>query len=797
MRSSRHIGLHAAFVALILGAPGIVTAQTGAAPPQRYNASPDERRELDGADTRRVAELERKARAKIEAGRLDEALPSVREIREIRARAQGERHWQAIDADVRLQTLTRLAARPPEERELWLASLKDEVACDDLGRTGRHDEAVRRLRQALEIRRRLLGEGHPDTAAVYHGLAKHLGELRRDAEAEPLFRRALLIRETILGRYHPATERSREDLAWNVLAQDPDKPIDYMLLHPEVIMLLSPRPGRPAALPRPGPGTRAAGPFPVLAAALARRGLRRRAFMAIETGLARELSMDLGIDRRPPQPPRPGTRQGVSLQVLDDRIAAVLTGSDGGFTPFEWLEKLESLRKDGRAENARIQAEMGRTRGPAGGEIYELGRIQASLPERTALVGWVELGPAGRIQSRSSEHWVCLVPSRGDPVWIPIPGAKGAPGFTEEDFRRTDDLTAILGNGPQRAGADWREQAARLGQRLLGPLAPHLEGRDGRPPIRHLVFLPSRYLGAMPIGPLLAAWKGAPAGLRVSYAPSATIFAWLQEGRRAARSRGRAALPTRLLALGDPAYGTSSGGGLVLAPLPGTRREVEAVAALFQQPTVLLGPDASIAELERRATQGDLGRYDILHLATHGRAGAVAHGGVVFLAEGATLNTAQLRSWKLDADLVVLSACQTGLGDHDATLGEGPGFAQALFLAGARTVVLSQWKVDDQATALLMTRFHANLLGRRAGLDHPMPKAEALDEARLWLADLTEEEIGRDPLAMARGEIRKLKGGGTASAGTGAPATVPKPGTRRPYEHPRYWAAFVLVGDPF
>ena len=112
------------------------------------------------------------------------------------------------------------------------------------------------------------------------------------------------------------------------------------------------------------------------------------------------------------------------------------------------------------------------------------------------------------------------------------------------------------------------------------------------------------------------------------------------------------------------------------------------------------------------------------------------------------------RTWELDADLVVLSACESGLGR--AAGGEGYlGFAQPLFARGARSLVLSQWKVDDDATALLMARFYQNLLGKREGLKAPMPKAEALAEAKRWLR-------GAGPLGGRRGA-------GGAAAGRGRP----------------------------
>src|SRR5262249_48747266 len=135
------------------------------------------------------------------------------------------------------------------------------------------------------------------------------------------------------------------------------------------------------------------------------------------------------------------------------------------------------------------------------------------------------------------------------------------------------------------------------------------------------------------------------------------------------------------------------------------------------------------------------------------------------------------------AELVTLSACETALGKESG--GEGfVGFTQALLMSGARSVCLSLWKVDDTATALLMTRFYQNMLGKHPGLSKPMPKAEGIGEGKKWLRGLTIEEAGVAESKLpqvSRGDVRKLKG---------------TPVSAHPYEHPHFWAAFVLVGDP-
>jgi hypothetical protein len=246
------------------------------------------------------------------------------------------------------------------------------------------------------------------------------------------------------------------------------------------------------------------------------------------------------------------------------------------------------------------------------------------------------------------------------------------------------------------------------------------------------------------------------------------------------------------------------------ARLPGSRREVAAIAGLFpaDRVTTLLGADARESAVQGLARSGRLKGYRYLHFAAHGRddpCSAYRTALILapdpdrsadpsaFEADGELTAEEIARTWDLDADLVVLSACESALGKQAG--GEGSlGFAQPLLARGARGLVLSLWKVDDKATALLMARFYQNLLGQRPGRSQPLPKAEALDEAKRWLRGLTEGEAGPALAALPRGEVGPL-----AKAGAAPPreaAAVEAPAGPRPFAHPYYWAAFILIGDP-
>jgi tetratricopeptide (TPR) repeat protein len=245
-------------------------------------------------------------------------------------------------------------------------------------------------------------------------------------------------------------------------------------------------------------------------------------------------------------------------------------------------------------------------------------------------------------------------------------------------------------------------------------------------------------------------------------------------------------------------------------PLPGTRWEVQALAHLIAPTTTLLGSRASEQAIDELVKSGKLKEFRLVHLATHGEVNRGRPGlSALILAQDRLLDPLEQArqgkkvykgrltvqtirtTWRLDADLVVLSACESGLG-KDAGFEGLLGFAYALLAKGARSVVLSRWKVDDVATALLMVRFYENLLGSRKGTG-PMPRADALAEAKRWLGQLSRAEL--EPLAvhLAGGTLRGTQKPARPLVKSNAP---PLPAGDRPFAHPYYWAAFVLIGDP-
>jgi CHAT domain-containing protein/tetratricopeptide (TPR) repeat protein len=203
---------------------------------------------------------------------------------------------------------------------------------------------------------------------------------------------------------------------------------------------------------------------------------------------------------------------------------------------------------------------------------------------------------------------------------------------------------------------------------------------------------------------------------RLSISPSITVLAETDKRHRARNFRGKVP-PSEVLIMGNPRMPFLD--GVQMNPLEGTATEATAVASMFGTHALTQG-SATEAAFKRESAN-----KRIIHLATHGMADdANPMGSFVALAptagEDGLLTAADVAKLRLTADLVVLSACQTGLGH---VTGDGViGLSRSFILAGADSVVVSLWSVDDDATATLMQEFYK-------GITRGKYKADALRDA--------------------------------------------------------------------
>lgn len=204
--------------------------------------------------------------------------------------------------------------------------------------------------------------------------------------------------------------------------------------------------------------------------------------------------------------------------------------------------------------------------------------------------------------------------------------------------------------------------------------------------------------------------------------------------------------------------------------IPEARNEVETLAQNFPGTTILLGADFS-----RETINPDrLNRYNIIHLATHGQlVSGDPRESFILLNKNEYITLEQIQEWKLsNVTLVVLSACQTALGDR-LTENYAPGieiigFGYQLQQAQVRATIASLWSINDVGTKNLMSEFYAGLQKGN------MNSVEALRQAQIAL----------------------IKNGTVSEQNQQGLGDVNSASTDTSYlSHPYYWAPFILIGN--
>jgi CHAT domain-containing protein len=314
-----------------------------------------------------------------------------------------------------------------------------------------------------------------------------------------------------------------------------------------------------------------------------------------------------------------------------------------------------------------------------------------------------------------------------------------------------------------KTGADKEFRAFSAGERLYQELIGPIKDKFGS--IKRLIIIPDGNLNYLPFEALVGQGridhpKYLIKDFRISYAPSATALASLQD------RKNLASLRKDLLAFADPDYDFASISrketdpddilrefyleqGFDFSPLKYSAEEVRQISKLIKKKARDIYTEKSAREEKIKSLA--LKDYKIIHFATHG-----------FIDERVPLRSSllltldqdptedgffqarEIYNTDLDAKLVVLSACQTGRGKLER--GEGVmGLSRAFLYAGAESVVASLWSINDKATSVFMKYFYK-------GLCQGLTKEEALQKAKL---DMIESE----------------------------------------YRHPFFWAPFVLNGD--
>jgi CHAT domain-containing protein len=434
------------------------------------------------------------------------------------------------------------------------------------------------------------------------------------------------------------------------------------------------------------------------------------------------------------------------LNSTRSQMGALVFKGPGQLTAEKYQEMRARLDEKRQTLESSLSSRVAEVRAQSRPVTIEL--VQQVIPEDAALVEMVLYQPFDLKAAKPGDRWgepryaAYLLKRTGEPMWVDIGRAAAV----------DDAVNGLLGELRNSRSADVRRRARVVDQMVMQPIRRLLNGT------RKVLMSPEGQLNRLPFGALVDE-KG-------RYLLEQYSFIYLTSGRDLLRLQDQAASKGRAIILANPAYDAdgvpskvANGvgqsaiklSGFKVEALSGTAEEGERLAGILSGAELLTGPDATEAAIKRAHAP------IILHIATYGfflpvkrlplqqgtRAGATESAGGPpnmereenpLLRSGIALagfNKGQsgdddgvltaLEAAGLDlwgTQLVVMSACETGLGD--VFNGEGVyGLRRALVIAGAESQVISLWKIDDQITRDLIISFYRRLLAGEGRNDAP------------------------------------------------------------------------------
>ncbi len=669
--------------------------------------------------------------------------------------------------------------------------------------------------QVLEVRRRVLGEEHPDTLTSMNNLANILHAQGDLASARELYERVVEVWRRVLGEEHPNTLTPMHNLAKTLHALG-----DLVGARQLYEKLIAIREDLAGPVHRPNTAEEAT-TFANLAAVhrdAKNLGEARlfflRALDAIEAQTQRaDVSEDVKSSFRSQQSAyfRAAVatsialkRQGEAFNITERyRAQSLLTllSDEDPVNLSEIPHELEAQRKEIATRYDAIYREIDRLSSvpqPDKEAIRKLIQEQNQLRRKRDVTDakirraarrddWQPSEPLPLKEIRQTLAPGTLLISysiAGDGLDVFLLSKNGDLEVRHVDVKEIKlrlQVEIFRDQIHEKESSEARHRVAGwLYERLLQPVADRIETSD------RLLILPDGPLHELPFPALVrptgeGRWQYLVEWKPLHIAASATVYAELRKRRRTQDSSD--VRTWELVAFGDPAYPGQNGEDRTanfptairsakdrgifdgLSPLPNTNREVREISRLFPPETVLthLRHDAR----EERA-KAEAGKARILHFATHGFADhEIPLDSFLALTIPALDEKADdngiLQAWeilrsRLDADLVVLSACETAFGPERG--GEGlMSLSRAFQIAGARSVAASLWRVADLSTSELMIRFYRHLRDGKT-------KDEALQAAQL--------ELIRGPIEIVDDDGNPVE---------------------HDFSAPYHWAAFQLIGD--